>query len=96
MKHAILAAEECGKTDKVVAKLYNINQSTVFCICKSFNETKAVYREPTQDRPRKTTEDKIQQNLKPPRRFLISPIISENRYLESFSCDIFRQKAIYP
>ena len=29
MKHAILAAEECGKTDRVGAKLFKVNQSAV-------------------------------------------------------------------
>ena len=94
MKHAILAAEEGGKTYRVGAKLFKVNQSAVCRICNRYNETKAIYQEPTQGQPRKTTEDKLQQNLRPPRRFLITPRISENRCLESFSCDIFRQGAI--
>ena len=47
-----------------------------------YNETKAVYREPMQGRPRKTTEEKLQQKLRPPRRFLIAPHIIENWCLE--------------
>ena len=70
MIHAILAAEECGKTDRVGAKLFKVNQSAVCRICNRYNETKAIYQEPTQGRPRKTTEDKLQQNLRLPRRFL--------------------------
>ena len=94
MKHAILAADECGKTDRVGAKLFKVNQSAVCRRYNRYNETKAVYQESTQGQPRKTTEDKLQQNLRPPRRFLITPRISENRFLESFSCYIFRQGAI--
>ena len=94
MKHAILAAEECWKTDRVGAKLFKVNQSAVCRRYNRYNETKAVYQESTQGQPRKTTEDKLQQNLRPPRRFLITPIIIENRCLESFSCDSFHQGAI--
>ena len=84
MKHAILAAEEGGKTDRVGEKLFKVNQSAVYRIYNRYNETKVVYREPMQGRPRKTTEDKLQQKLRPPRRFLITPHIIENRCLESF------------
>ena len=48
MKHAILAEEECGKTDRVGAKLFKVNQSAICRIYNRYNETKAVYREPTQ------------------------------------------------
>ena len=89
MKHIILAANECGKSDRVVAKLFKVNPSTVCRIYNRYNETKAVFREPIQGRPRKTIEDKLQQNLRQHRRFLIIPRISENRCLESFSCDRF-------
>ena len=82
MKHAILAAEECGKTDRVGAKLFKVNQSAVCRRYNRYNETKAVYREPMQGRPRKTTDDKLQQKLRPPRRFLITPSISENLRLK--------------
>ena len=82
MKHAILAADECGKTDRVGAKLFKVNQSAVCRRYNRYNETKAVYREPIQGRLRKTTEDKLQQNLRQPRRFLITPKISENLSLE--------------
>ena len=84
MIHAILAAEECGKTDRVGAKLFKVNQSAVCRIYNRYNETKAVYREPMQGRPRKTTEDKLEQKSRPPRRFLITPHIIENRCLGSF------------
>ena len=89
IKHTILALNECGKSDRVVAKLFKVNPSTVCRIYNRHNETKAVYREPIQGRPRKTTEDKLQQNLRQPRKFLITPRISENRCLESLSCDRF-------
>ena len=69
MKHAILAAKECGKTDRVVAKLFKINPSTFCRIYNCYNGTMAVYREPIQGRLRKTTEDKLQQNLRPSNRF---------------------------
>ena len=94
MKHAILAAEECGKTDRVGAKLFKVKQSAVCRRYNRYNETKAIYQEPTQGRPRKTTGDKLQQNLRQHRRFLISPRITENRCLESFSYGRYQPGAI--
>ena len=81
MKHAILAAEECGKTDRVGAKLFKVNQSAVCRIYNRCNQTEAVYREPTRGRPRKTTVDKLSKNLRPSRRILITPHISKNLVL---------------
>ena len=58
MIHAILAAEENDQTDRDVAKLFNVNHTTVCRVYKRYKKTNdAVYREPMQGRPRKTTEE---------------------------------------
>ena len=41
MKHIILAANECGKSDRVVAKLFKVNPSTV---CRIYNRLECVSR----------------------------------------------------
>ena len=56
VKLAIVASKELDKTDRDVAKLFNVNQSTVSRVYNRYKKTNAVHRKPKSGRPRKTTE----------------------------------------
>ena len=56
VKLAIVAAKELDQTDRDVAKLFNVNQSTVCRVYKRYKETNDVHRKRISGRPRKTNE----------------------------------------
>ena len=56
VKRAIVAAKDLDQTDRDVAKIFNVNQSTVCRVYKCYKQTNDVHRKSIPGRPRKTTK----------------------------------------
>ena len=50
-KYAIVTAKELDKTDRDVAKLFNVNQSTVSRVYNRYKKTNDIHRKPKSGRP---------------------------------------------